>query len=121
MIAADHAASEFTLPTLEFRSLVKRALVPVLIGAAVLVTVILGGHRLHAITAVLHRALGVNAAWTAAGIVFECVSVAGYVVLLALVAGRVTPRVRPARAPRSRWPGRRQRGCCRRPGQVGRC
>lgn len=93
MIASDHAASEFALPTLEFRSLARRALVPALIGAAVLTAVILGGHRLHAITAVLHRALGVNAAWTAAGIVFECVSVAGYVVLLALVAGRATPRV----------------------------
>jgi len=93
MTAPDHAAAEFTLPTLELRSLARRAIVPVLIGAVLAAFVVIGGHRIGAISSVLHRALGVNAIWTAAGIAFECISVAGYVALLALVAGRATPRI----------------------------
>ncbi len=94
MIAApDHTATEFTLPTLELRSLARRAIVPMLVGAVLAAFVIIGGNRIGAISSVLHRALGVNAAWTAAGIVFECISVAGYIALLALVAGRATSRV----------------------------
>jgi uncharacterized membrane protein YbhN (UPF0104 family) len=94
MIAPDTTAADFSLPTLELRSLGRRALVPALVGAGVLAAVMFGGHRIHTVTAVLHRALGVNGWWTAAAVVFECVSVAGYVVLLALVAGSATPRIR---------------------------
>src|SRR6185312_13654939 len=93
MIAPDTTASDFALPTLELRSLARRALVPALIGAALLAAVLVGGNRIHAVGSVLGRALGVNGWWTAAAVVFECVSVAGYVVLLALVAGRATPRI----------------------------
>ena len=93
MIAPDHAAAEFTLPTLELRSLARRAIVPVVIGAVVAAFVIVGGHRIGAISSVLHRVLGVNAFWTAAGIAFECISVAGYIAVLALVARRATSRI----------------------------
>jgi uncharacterized membrane protein YbhN (UPF0104 family) len=93
MTAPDSTAADFSLPALELRSLARRALVPALIAVAVLAAVIFGGNRVHTIAAALHRALGVNGWWTAAAIVFECVSVAGYVVLLALVAGRATPRI----------------------------
>ena len=93
MIAPDPAVSDFSLPTLELRSIARRALLPALLGAAVLAAVMFGSHRIHAVAAVLHRALGVNGWWTAAAVVFECVSVAGYVVLLASVAGGATPRV----------------------------
>ena len=93
MIAPDHAAAEFTLPTLELRSLARRAIVPVVIGAVLAAFVIVGGHRIGAISSVLHRVLGVNAFWTTAGIAFECISVAGYVAVLALVAGRATSRI----------------------------
>jgi uncharacterized membrane protein YbhN (UPF0104 family) len=93
MIAPDTTASDFALPTLEFRSLARRAFVPALIGAALLAAVLVGGNRIHAVGSVLHRALGVNGWWTAAAVVCECVSVAGYVVLLALVASRATPRI----------------------------
>jgi uncharacterized membrane protein YbhN (UPF0104 family) len=41
----------------------------------------------------MRRGLGVSPAWAAVGAVFECISLAGYVGLLSLVAGRVTPRV----------------------------
>ena len=94
MIAPDHAAAEFTLPTLELRSLARRAIVPVVVGAVVVAFVIIGGHRIGAISSVLHRVLRVNGSWTAAGIAFECISVAGYVAVLALVAGRATSRIR---------------------------
>ena len=108
MIAPDHAAAEFTLPTLELRSLARRAIVPVLIGAVVAAFVVIGGHRIGAISSVLHQALGVNAVWTAAGIAFECISVAGYVAVLALVAGRgdVSHRDAGERRDRARRDGR---------------
>jgi putative heme transporter len=93
MIAPDHAAPDFTLPTLELRSLARRAIVPVLLGAVLAAFVIVGGHRIGAVSSVLHRALGVNAIWTAAGIAFEGISVAGYVALLAFVAGRASSRI----------------------------
>jgi uncharacterized membrane protein YbhN (UPF0104 family) len=93
MIAPDHAAAELTLPTLELRSLARRAIVPVAAGAVVVAFVIIGGHRIGAISSVLHRVLRVNGSWTAAGIAFECISVAGYVAVLALVAGRATSRI----------------------------
>ncbi len=93
MISSDHAAADFTLPPLELRSLARRAILPALFGAVIAAFVVVGGHRIGAISSVLHRALGVNAVWTAAGIAFEGVSIAGYIALLAFVAGRASSRI----------------------------
>ena len=41
----------------------------------------------------MKRIVGLDGGWAAAGAVFECISLTGYVVLLSLVAGRATPRV----------------------------
>jgi uncharacterized membrane protein YbhN (UPF0104 family) len=55
--------------------------------------VFLAGGRVHAFTDAIQRGLGVSPSWAAAGAAFEFVSLAGYVALLSLVAGRATPRI----------------------------
>jgi uncharacterized membrane protein YbhN (UPF0104 family) len=87
------AASEFALPAIDVRATLRRAAVPALIAAvAVTAMLLLGGH-LRAFADALVRGLDVSPAWALAAVVFECASLAGYVLLLALVAGRATPRV----------------------------
>jgi uncharacterized membrane protein YbhN (UPF0104 family) len=55
--------------------------------------VVLIGGQVHTISDALRRIVGLDAGWAAAGIVFECLSLAGYVLLLSLVAGRASARV----------------------------
>jgi uncharacterized membrane protein YbhN (UPF0104 family) len=93
MLAADQTASDFTLPRLDLRAVARRAALPALVGVAALATVILAGGRVSAVAGALHRVLSVNASWTVVGIGFECLSLAGYVALLAFIAGRATPRI----------------------------
>lgn len=68
-------------------------LAALLAGAAVAAVLLVGG-RIHASADGLRRGLGVSPGWVALGAAFECISLAGYVGLMALVAGRATPRVR---------------------------
>jgi uncharacterized membrane protein YbhN (UPF0104 family) len=93
MLASDQTISEFALPAPDIRAIAQRVAVPALLSAAAVAVVLLAGGRVHAFADALRSALGVSPAWAAAGAVFECVSLAGYVGLLSLVAGRVTPRV----------------------------
>jgi uncharacterized membrane protein YbhN (UPF0104 family) len=94
MHAPDQTASEFTFPSVDARSLLRRGALPAaLAGAAVLAVVVVGG-RVPAVADALRRGLDVNAGWVTLGVAFEVVSLAGYVALLSLVAGTATPRVR---------------------------
>jgi uncharacterized membrane protein YbhN (UPF0104 family) len=90
ILAPDQAVSEFTLPTIEVRALAKRAAIPGLIAGAAVAVGLLAGGRVHALAAALRH---VSPGWAAAGVILECVSLAGYVALLSLVAGRATRRV----------------------------
>jgi uncharacterized membrane protein YbhN (UPF0104 family) len=93
MLAPEPNVSDFTLPAIDLRSVLRRVAVPA-VGAAFAVAAVfvLGGH-IHTIADALRRIVGLSAGWAAAGIAFECVSLAGYVLLLSLVAGQATPRV----------------------------
>jgi uncharacterized membrane protein YbhN (UPF0104 family) len=93
MLASDHTISEFALPAPDVRAIARRVAIPALLAAAVVAAVLLAGGRVHAFADAMRRGLGVSPAWAAVGAVFECVSLAGYVGLLSLVAGRATPRV----------------------------
>jgi uncharacterized membrane protein YbhN (UPF0104 family) len=98
MLASEHTISEIALPTLDVRALdvralARRAALPALLAGAAVVAVLLAGGRVQAFADALRRGLGVNPGWAAAAAVFECISLAGYVALLSLVAGRATPRV----------------------------
>ena len=93
MLASDQTAPDFALPAVDVRALIRRVAPAALVaGAAVLGVVLIGGH-VHTLADALRRVLGLDGGWAAAGIVFECLSLTGYVALLSLVAGRATPRV----------------------------
>jgi putative heme transporter len=95
VLAPEPAISEFTLPALDVRALARRAAIPALLAAAAVALALLAGGRFEAFAEALRRGLDANPAWAGAGVVFECISLAGYVALLSLVTGRATPRVGP--------------------------
>jgi uncharacterized membrane protein YbhN (UPF0104 family) len=93
MIASDITVPEPALPALNLRWLGRKAIVPALLAAATVVGLLLLGGRVHVFADALRRGLSVSPMWVIVGIAFECLSLAGYVALLALVAGRATARV----------------------------
>jgi uncharacterized membrane protein YbhN (UPF0104 family) len=93
MLAPDQTISEFALPALDFRSLVRRIAFLALLAATAVAVLLLGGGRVNGFADALRRDRSVNGGWAALGAVFECMSLAGYVGLLSLVAGSATPRV----------------------------
>jgi putative heme transporter len=95
MLAPEITAPEPTaLPALNPRLLARRLALPAALVAAAIVGVLLGAGRVHVFADTLRRALGVKPGWVAIGVAFESVSLLGYVLLLSLVAGRATPRIR---------------------------
>jgi uncharacterized membrane protein YbhN (UPF0104 family) len=90
MLSPEQTATEFALPALDLRAIARRAAVPALLAGAALAAVLLLGGRVHEFASALSR---VSLGPAVAAIVFECLSLAGYVLLLSLVAGRATPRV----------------------------
>ena len=94
MFAPEQTIQDFALPTIEVRALVRRAAFPAVLVAAAVATVLVLGGRVHTVADALNRVLGVDPGWAIAGIAFECISIAGYVALLSLVAGRATSRIR---------------------------
>jgi putative heme transporter len=93
MFAPDHTAPEFAFTPIGARSLIRRLAPLALLAGAGLLMVVLAGGRIHAFADALRRGLALNGGWAAVGILFECLSLAGYVWLLSLVAGRATPRI----------------------------
>ncbi|HEX4187090.1 MAG TPA: lysylphosphatidylglycerol synthase domain-containing protein [Solirubrobacteraceae bacterium] len=91
---ANHQAiAELALPELDVRALARRAGPPAVLAAAAVAVVLLAGGRIQAFTDGVRRGLGVSPVWAAAGAVFECVSLVGYMGLLSLVVGRATSRI----------------------------
>ena len=93
MLATDHTVAEFSLPQFDARALVRRAAPAALIAACAVGVVLLAGGRVHGFLDAIHRVLDVSPGWVVAGAAFEFLSLAGYVALLALVAGRATTRI----------------------------
>jgi uncharacterized membrane protein YbhN (UPF0104 family) len=94
MLAQNHTAVDLALPPLDVRALARRAAVPAALALAALGALLLAQSRVHAVSEAIKRGLGVSPGWAAVAVVFECASLAGYVGLLSLVAGRAAPRVR---------------------------
>lgn len=94
MLSADNPLAEFSLARLDARALMRRAALPVLVVVAAALFALLAGGHVHAFLGAIRRGLSVNPAWAGAGAAFELASLAGYVGLLALVAGRQTARIR---------------------------
>jgi putative heme transporter len=93
MLAPEQTVTELPLPTIDLRATARRLVVPAAIAAvAAAAMFVLGGH-VRAFADALVRGLDVSPAWAIAAVLFEAASLAGYVLLLSLVAGRATPRV----------------------------
>jgi uncharacterized membrane protein YbhN (UPF0104 family) len=94
MLSANNAVAEVPLPELDARALLRRVALPALLAVGVVAFVLLAGGRIHAFVDAVRRGLSVSPAWAATGAAFELASLAGYIGLLALVAGRQTSRIR---------------------------
>jgi uncharacterized membrane protein YbhN (UPF0104 family) len=94
MLAHEQTLPDFSLQTIELRGLARRVVVPAVLAAGAVATVLLLGGRVHAFADALRRAVGVDPGWAVAAIVFECLSIGGYVALLSLVGGRAAERIR---------------------------
>ena len=93
MLAPEQTVSDFALPAFDARALLRRLALPALFAAALVALLAVGGGPLHSFVNGLRRGLDVSPVWAIVAAVFEAVSLAGYVILLSLVAGRVSPRI----------------------------
>jgi uncharacterized membrane protein YbhN (UPF0104 family) len=93
VLAPSHTAVDLALPPLDVRALARRAALPAALALAALGALLLAQSRVHAVSDAIARGLDVSPGWAAVAVVFECASIAGYVGLLSLVAGRATARV----------------------------
>jgi uncharacterized membrane protein YbhN (UPF0104 family) len=93
VVAPDAAAPDFALPKLDLRVLARRAAVPAVLGAVVLVVVVFGGGPFDVFADALRRALAADPRWIAVGAVAEVLSFTGYVLLLWHVGRPATPRL----------------------------
>jgi len=90
--ATDRAVAELSLGSLDVRGLARRLAVPALVAGAAMFAVIALGHA-HTVVADIERGLRVSPGWAALAVLLECASLAAYVALLSMVAGRATHRV----------------------------
>jgi uncharacterized membrane protein YbhN (UPF0104 family) len=93
MVAPKDTVGDLALPALDVRALARRAALPAALALAAVGALLLAQSRVHAVSDAIKRGLGVSPGWAAVAVVFECASIAGYVGLLSLVAGRAAPRV----------------------------
>jgi len=93
MFASESSAADFALPALQLRALARRAALPALLAIAAVGAVLLLQSRVHVLADSVSHVLDANPGWALAAIVLECLSLAGYVALLWLVAGRATPAI----------------------------
>ena len=84
---------ELPIGTLELHALARRAALPAALAAAAALVLVVAGGPVRTLADALDRALHADARWVAAGAVFEVLSFAGYVAVLALVGGRATRRL----------------------------
>jgi uncharacterized membrane protein YbhN (UPF0104 family) len=94
MLPGSETLQHPALPEIDARLLARRLAPPALAGAAAIAAVLLLGGHAQGLPATLRRELSGSPWWTGVAAIFECVSLAGYVILLALIVGRATPRVR---------------------------
>jgi len=119
MVASNHTAVDLALPPLDVRALARRAAVPAALALAAVGALLLAQSRVHAVSDAIKRGLNVSPGWAAVAVVFECVSLAGYVGLLSLVAGRAAPRVGVRESAQITFAELRRLASCRRPAQAG--
>jgi uncharacterized membrane protein YbhN (UPF0104 family) len=91
MLATDQAIAE--LPQFDVRALARRAAPALLLVAGAVTVVLLAGGRAQGFVDAMRRVLDVSPAWTVAAAAFELLSLAAYIALMSLIAGRATARI----------------------------
>jgi uncharacterized membrane protein YbhN (UPF0104 family) len=92
MLSANTPVAEISLPQLDARVL-RRVALPALLAVGAVAFVLLAGGRAHGFLDAIQRDLSLSPVWAGTAAAFELASLAGYVALLALVAGQATPRI----------------------------
>ena len=87
------AMRDDALPAFSARALLRRAALPAACVAILALALVLAGAPLRPFADAAGRVLAADPGWLVAAAVLEALSFAGYVALLWLVAGRVTPRL----------------------------
>jgi uncharacterized membrane protein YbhN (UPF0104 family) len=93
MLASNNAVAELPLGQFDARAMARRLALPALIAAAAIAFVLLAGGRVHGFLDAMRRSFSISPGWVGLGAACELASLAGYVGLLALVAGRQTSRI----------------------------
>jgi uncharacterized membrane protein YbhN (UPF0104 family) len=93
MPASADTPPDLAIPTLDVRSLARRAVVPAGLAAVAVAALVIAGGPLRAFADALGRALDADPRWVGAAAVFELLSFVGYVGLLWLVGSRVSDRL----------------------------
>src|SRR5436190_12964111 len=93
MPTSDPRALDFALSGLDVRALARRAAFPAVLTIAAVTAVVLLQSHVHVLADSIRRVLNLDPSWALAALVLECLSLAGYVALLWLVAGRAAPTI----------------------------
>ena len=93
MPATADTPPDLVLPTLDLRTLARRAAVPAGLAAVVVAALVLAGGPLHAFADALGRAVDADPRWVVAAATFEVLSFVGYVSLLWLIGSRASNRL----------------------------
>jgi uncharacterized membrane protein YbhN (UPF0104 family) len=93
MPASADTPGDLAIPTLDVRSLARRAAVPAVLAAVAAAAIVIAGGPLRAFADALGRALDADPRWVGAAAVFELLSFVGYVALLWLVGSRASDRL----------------------------
>ena len=93
MTASADTPPDLVIPTLDVRSLARRALVPAGVAAFAAAALVIAGGPVHEFAKALGRALDADPRWVGAAALFELLSFVGYVSVLWLVGSRATSRL----------------------------
>jgi len=93
MPATADTPPDLVLPSLDLRTLARRAAVPAGLAAVVVAALVLAGGPLHAFADALGRAVDADPRWVVAAATFEVLSFVGYVSVLWLVGSRASNRL----------------------------
>jgi putative heme transporter len=93
MLPRGDALTEPALPALDVRAAARRLALPAALAVAALAAVFVAGGGAHALGDRLRHGLHVTPEWAVIAAALEAASLAGYIALLSLVAGRATRRI----------------------------
>jgi uncharacterized membrane protein YbhN (UPF0104 family) len=93
VVGNQQASSDLGVLAIDRRAVARKVVLPALFAVLILALVLLGGSRVHSVSHALRQVFDLSPGWMVVALVFETLSLAGYVALMSLVMGTRTPRV----------------------------